>query len=237
MVKRKKGLRKQNKRTPTHFGADLGFLPSTTQSWPPVLHRLHLFSFFGNSHFIYHKREKGEKNRHRPLWAKVGIGRAVFEKKRSSRQIWGGLGVKWPSGVKRPKIETPEGVKAIPGEASIEHVRTVGCNRKRVRREKMPNNRGAEYTSVTGFQSHGSGGGNWRFSSRNNNQKNPKKDEWTCKLGLLPHIKLSLPCAWQRLDPPSTKESGSWRVKATKRFLHTISIHITTHQSQTSRKK
>ena len=36
----------------TYFGALRGFLPSTTQRCPPVLHLLQMFSFFGKSHFI-----------------------------------------------------------------------------------------------------------------------------------------------------------------------------------------
>lgn len=38
----------------TYFGWVLGFLPSTIQTWPPVLHRLHVLSPFGKSHFICH---------------------------------------------------------------------------------------------------------------------------------------------------------------------------------------
>lgn len=36
----------------TYFGALRGFLPSTTQRCPPVLHLLQTFSCFGKSHFI-----------------------------------------------------------------------------------------------------------------------------------------------------------------------------------------
>ena len=36
----------------TNFGATPRFRPSTMQTWPPFLHRLHVSSSFGKSHFI-----------------------------------------------------------------------------------------------------------------------------------------------------------------------------------------
>jgi hypothetical protein len=36
----------------TYLGAVRGLRPSTIQAWPPALHLLHVFSFFGKSHFI-----------------------------------------------------------------------------------------------------------------------------------------------------------------------------------------
>ena len=37
----------------TYFAGIFGFRGSTMQMCPPDLHRLHVFSPFGNSHFIY----------------------------------------------------------------------------------------------------------------------------------------------------------------------------------------
>jgi hypothetical protein len=42
----------------THFGAVLGLRPSTIQTCPPDLHRLHVLSFFGKSHFICRQKKK-----------------------------------------------------------------------------------------------------------------------------------------------------------------------------------
>lgn len=44
---------KKSEHMETYFGTFLGLRPSTMHTCPPDLHRLHVFTSFGKSHFIY----------------------------------------------------------------------------------------------------------------------------------------------------------------------------------------